>query len=115
MNSQPDFKAVAEKMKIVPGTAYYRYKQLKTYFENSGVTYGGAEKDPSTEGQGEPKTPKKTPRKSTKKSPKKVDDEDEEEHELKPVLEMEAVFIKKEEEQESKLEPAVKVEDDSDA
>lgn len=109
MDLQPDYKAVAEKMKIALSTSYYRYNQLKSYFESMGVSEGGVEKEPSTGG---PETPRKTPRKTKRKTPKKVDD-DEPEQEGKPVLKMEGVVIKNEEDQENKPGPDVKMEDDT--
>lgn len=106
MNSQPDFKTVAEKMQIVPGTAYYRYNQLKSYFESIGVSDVGVEKEPSCGGADEPKTPTKTPKKA-KKTPKKINDD-----ELEPPIKMEGVVIPKEEEAEHESELAVGMEDD---
>lgn len=105
-------------MKIAPRTAYYRYNQLKAYFESIGVSEGGAEKDSSTEGPQEPKTPRtpkapKTPRKKTPKKGKVEGDDEQENEPTTPVMKMEGVVIKKEE-LEEKLESVVKMEDDSD-
>lgn len=123
VHNQPDYKAVAEIMNIHTNTANWRYHQLKSYFESIGIPAGGVKKRSSTDDPAEPQTPKKTPRKTTKKTPKKTpkqgkengEMEDELKQELKPDLEMEGVVIKKEEEQDFKAEPAVKMECDSDA
>lgn len=107
MDSQPDFKTVAEKMNLAPSTAYYRYNQLKSYFESIGVSDVGVEKELSCGGAEGPKTPKKTPKKA-KKTPKKINDDDE----LESPIKMEGVVIQKEEELEHKWELAVKMEED---